>query len=155
MFSKQQGRDLYGFWHYWWLYKLIQVISRANLFVEKQEPTHRRAAFEFWTLNKVLISSRALIFFFSQPSSKHLPLFIFFFFSFASVSLYILRSLIAQTWLGFGPDSWHVMPAFAGLDLTTAGHGCFSEQWGESSLFSNQKVMYPNTGAAHKGPVWV
>lgn len=78
MFSKQQGRDLYGFWHYWWLYKLIQVISRANLFVEKQEPTHRRAAFEFWTLNKVLISSRALIFFFSQPSSKHLPLFIFF-----------------------------------------------------------------------------
>lgn len=76
--GKQQGRDLYGFWHCWWLYKLIQVISGANLFVEKQEPTHRRAAFEFWTLNKVLISSRSCIFSFpSPPLNTFLYLFIF------------------------------------------------------------------------------
>lgn len=78
MFGKRQGRDLHGFWHCWWLYKLIQVISRANLFVEKQEPTHRRAAFEFWTLNKVLSSSRTRIFSFpSPPLNTFLYLFIF------------------------------------------------------------------------------
>lgn len=98
------------------------------MFVEKQEPTHRRAAFEFWMLNKVSDSSRAHFYFFSQPSPKHLSFFIYFFVSSAPVSLYILRSLIAQTCLGSSPDSWHAMPAFAGLDLTTAGPGCFSEQ---------------------------
>lgn len=81
--GKQQGRDLDGLWLCWWLYKLIQVISRASLFVEKQEPTRRRAAFEFWTLNKVLISSRAHVFSFpSPPLNTFLYLFIFLFICF-------------------------------------------------------------------------
>lgn len=81
--GKQQGRDLDGLWLCWWLYKLIQVISRASLFVEKQEPTHRRAAFQFWTVNKVLISSRAHIFSFpSPPLNTFLYLFIFLFICF-------------------------------------------------------------------------
>lgn len=43
------------------------------------------------------------------------------------------------------------MPAFAGLELTTAGHGRSSEQPIERRIqaFPNQRVKYPHTGAVH------
>lgn len=80
---EQQGRDRDGLWLCWWLHQLTQVMSRASLSVEKREPTRRRAAFEFWTLNKVLISSRARVFSFpSPPLNALLYLFIFLFICF-------------------------------------------------------------------------
>lgn len=41
------------------------------------------------------------------------------------------------------------MPAFAGLELTAAAHGCSSEQPRVRKIqpFPNQRVEYPDTGA--------